>query len=194
MLQFKQSPINIVRSEVQDLDQEVVFNYSKECFTVEDTGLNISLIPATTHNYIIKHGMKFTLNEVHFHRPSEHHVDDQQFDMEMHLVHGGDHETVVYSLLLQMTADGETFGNPFSNIGNTIEINLSKYIPETCWDYHGSLTTSPFEEVVIWLINQQLINIDETEASLLNSYYPNNNRCLQPVNNRDVYTVCNCHQ
>lgn len=192
MIKFKQSPIDINTKEVVKLERKVKFHYQLEQFEVTNTGLNISLSPVSNSNYIEKNGKKYILSEMHFHRPSEHHIDSKQFDMEVHLVHDGDHETIVYSVLLQICKHGFAFGHAFDNIDKQVSIDLCNLVAETCWDYHGSLTTSPFNEVVIWLINQQMMTIDASQAALINHYYPNNNRCLQPVNDRKVYTVSNC--
>lgn len=192
MLHFKQSPIDIDSKKTIQIDKLVEFHYNLEEFHVMNTGLNISLMPTDSQSYIIKNDKKFHLSELHFHRPSEHHVDGNEFDMEVHLVHQEDHETVVYSVLLKIDDEGYDFSKPFENIDHNITIDLNKLVAKTCWDYHGSFTTSPFDEVVIWLINQTPQTICRKQAELINGFYPNNNRCLQPLNNRDVYTVCTC--
>lgn len=189
MLQFKQSPVNIKTANIKKNDHEVKFHYVEEQFHVFDSGLNISLMPTDAKSYILKNDRYFHLSEVHFHRPSEHQINDHQFDMEVHLVHQESHETLVYSILLNISENGFKFGEPFSNLSNNILIDLSRLSPRTCWDYHGSFTTSPFDEVVIWLINQDILSIDSEQASLINKYYPNNNRCLQPINNRDIHCI-----
>lgn len=189
MQQFKQSPINIITTQLSQLPQSVDFHYYREQFNVVNTGLNISLVPVKPTSYFFKNNLRYTLSEIHFHRPSEHHVDYQNFDMEVHLVHHGQNSVVVYSVLLNICEEGNDFGQPFSSIGEMIEIDLSSLVATVCWDYHGSLTTSPFDEAVIWLINQHPQTICQEQANLLNNYYPHNNRCLQPLNDRDVYTI-----
>lgn len=190
MLHFKQSPINIETEKTIAIDRNIEFHYGLEEFHVRDTGLNISLMPTNSNCYVIKNNMRFHLSEIHFHRPSEHHVDNHEFDMEVHLVHQESHETLVYSVLLKITEDGFDFSRPFENLNQNISIDLNKIVPNNCWDYHGSFTTSPFNEVVIWMINQTVHEIARSQAVLINSYYPNNSRCLQPANERNVYTVC----
>ncbi len=192
MLHFKQSPINITTIECQRSNLTANFFYTNEEFHVFDNGLNISLMPTNGSSYVIKNNKRYNLSEMHFHRPSEHQVDDKQFDMELHLVHQEDHETLVYSILLKIEDDGYDFSKPFNNIDSNITIDLTKLIPSHCWDYHGSFTTSPFDEEVIWLINKQESTICSSQAALINGYYPNNNRCLQPLNNRQVYSICAC--
>ncbi len=192
MLHFKQSPINIKTDTTIMIDRLVEFNYNSEEFHVMNTGLNISLMPTNAKSYILKNNKKYHLSEMHFHRPIEHHVDGNDFDMEVHLVHQESHETVVYSVLLNIADSGFDFGKPFENIDSNITIDLKTLTAKKCWDYHGSFTTSPFNEVVIWLINQESIDICSSQANLINSFYPQNNRCLQPINDRNVYTVCTC--
>lgn len=193
MLQFKQSPINIDTTQTPKLSQTVKFHYSEQRFKVIDNGLNITLLPSDTKCWIYKNQNIYPLSEIHFHRPSEHHVDNSNFDMEVHLVHHARFETVVYSILLTIDDDGYDFGKPFSSIDAWITIDLATLVPEKCWDYHGSLTTSPFDEVVIWLINHQVQSISRVQADLLNNYYPQNNRCLQPRGERKIYTVYTEH-
>ncbi len=189
---FKQSPINIKTKAVKDADMQLSFNYKPQQFHVRNTGQNISLMPLNNNSFIVKNNKIYHLSEVHFHRPSEHQVDYQNFDMEVHIVNQEDHETVVYRVLLAFEDDGYDFGKPFENIDRDIEIDLSKLVAANCWDYHGSFTTTPYDEVVIWLINQQVLTIEKSQADHLNKLYPNNNRCLQPTNGRDVYSICTC--
>lgn len=192
MLHFKQSPINIDTQKTVAIEHTVDFHYQCEEFHVMDTGLNISLMPTDSTSYILKNNKKYHLSEMHFHRPSEHHVDDAGFDMEVHLVHQESHETVVYSVLLRIKDNGFDFSKPFENIDTNIVIDLTRLVANKCWDYHGSFTTSPFNEVVIWLINQTPQTIATSQAELIGGLYPENNRCLQPLNGRGVYTVCTC--
>ncbi|WOO87296.1 carbonic anhydrase family protein [Mollicutes bacterium LVI A0039] len=189
MIHFKQSPINIDTNELMPLDRTASFHYELETFHVCDNGQNISLTPLDAKSYVLKNNHKFYITEMHFHRPSEHHVDDIEFDMEVHIVHQLEHETLVYSVLLNITDDGLHFGAPFSNLNADIDVDLSALVPNNCWDYHGSFTTSPFDETVIWLINQVQLEINRDQANLLNSFYPANNRCLQPVGQRRVYSI-----
>lgn len=189
MQQFKQSPIDIDTTKTINANHKISFNYFQESFHVMDTGLNISLMPINCQSYVIKNDKIYNLSEIHFHRPSEHHVNGDDFDMEVHLVHQESHSTLVYSILLKMDDNGINFGFPFANIDANISIDLSQLTPKSCWDYHGSFTTSPFDEIVIWLINQKPLTILTSQANALNSLYPNNNRCLQPINERDIFSV-----
>lgn len=193
MIQFKQSPINIETNKVLVSDLSVNFHYQTQEFDVIDNGNNIALMPIDSNCYIIKNNMKFELFEIHFHRPSEHHVDSHEFDMEVHFLHRGKVNILVYSVLLKISENGNDFGSPFTNVGTQTSFDLKPFVPTECWDYHGSFTTSPFDEEVIWLVSQTVQDIKQTEADILNGYYPNNNRCLQPLNERVVYSLCDCN-
>ncbi len=187
---FKQSPINIEQPFVQEKDIDITFEYRQQNFEVIDTGQNIALSP-TYHKSNIKIANKrYFLTEIHFHKPSEHHVDDRQFEMEAHFVHEGAFDTVVYSLLLKIDDAGFDFSNPFANINNTIILDLEPFICNSrLWMYYGSYTTSPFAENVTWLINCDIGLIAPALANDLTNLYPCNNRCLQPVGTRNVYFV-----
>ncbi len=190
MKQFRQSPINVVTEQTEFKEKVVDFHYHKEVFEVSDNGLNISLTPTTNNNYIGLKRNNVHLTEIHFHKPGEHQIDSELFDMEVHLVHQENSFTIVYGVLLKFSDFGYDFGKPFSNIGNTIEIDLNKLITsDKCWQYYGSFTTTPFAEQVIWLINKQTLEVNQAEGEILSSYYPCNNRCIQPVNDRVVFDV-----
>ncbi len=186
---FKQSPINIDIGNLQAIQKNIYFNYNNEQFHVFNNGQNISLMPTNCKSFITFDKKQFHLSEIHFHLPSEHHISSKHFDMEVHLVHQEDHETIVYGVLLKISNDGFNFGQPFSNIDQNITLELTRLVPTTCFHYNGSFTTKPYDEVVTWLINTDIYTISEYQAELFSVLYPNNNRCLQPLNNRLVSIV-----
>lgn len=187
---FKQSPINIETTLEIEHNCSIEFNYQNEFFLVSDTSLNISLVPKSCKSHITFEGKQYKLTELHFHRPSEHHVNGGHFDMEMHMVHQTEIDTIVFSTLLRQAPNGDDFNRPFSNIGKIISLDLSKFIPKKkLWNYYGSFTTTPFAENVIWFINQEPYPIDANEGNALSNHYPCNNRCLQPLNARKLFVI-----
>ncbi len=191
---FKQSPINIEPTATHLTTDELNFNYNCNTFTVDDSGQNIRLLPTAMPSTVTYNGLVFPLSEIHFHKPSEHTISGSYFDMEVHFVHNRLEQTLVYSIILNLTDDGYDFGRPFDNINNNIKIDLQRFKTQEYYKYFGSFTTVPFSENVIWIINKQHHNVSMHYLAKLDSFYPCNNRCLQPLNMRDVYSVCNSNK
>lgn len=190
MKQFRQSPINFNTCNTINKDKKILFSYHETNFMVQDNLSNIVLIPQEDSNYIEVEQRKVHLTEIHFHRPSEHYIDNAGFDMEIHLVHQENHFTIVYGVLLKLKNNGFDFGEPFSNVNRIISFDLNKLlVNSSCYQYYGSFTTTPYEEKVIWVVNKQVLPISTCQATLLSTMYPENNRCLQVLNDRPVYEI-----
>jgi len=98
----EQSPINLISTQCKHTvimgDEEYVHNalkfsypqFAKNC-TILNNGYTVQInIPSSNECTVNINGNVFKLVQFHFHTPSEHTVDDEQFDMEMHLVHANE--------------------------------------------------------------------------------------------------------
>ena len=83
----RQSPINIVTSEVQYKNlSPLEFHYQSIPLNVLNDGYTIH-IDAPEGSTLSVNGRVCKLLQFHFHTPAEHTIDSQQGEMELHFVH-----------------------------------------------------------------------------------------------------------
>ncbi len=85
----EQSPINIETSQVIDDEklEDLDINYKPTGFSLSNNGHTIQANPSTKDNSLVVDNKEYKLAQFHFHTPSEHQFNGQNFDMELHLVH-----------------------------------------------------------------------------------------------------------
>lgn len=204
-----QSPININTSTTEKMNTtDPVIHYNAITLSsVENTSENLKVSLSTTdkaNNYITIKGMKYELQQFHFHRHSEHNVNGEYGTMELHFVNKS--ETGAYAVLgviiksgsinsaLQTLIDGSPTTTGINAMTDTFY--LSSIMPSDTgkyYSYSGSLTTpnldsTPNQGPVTWIVFKDNIQMtgDQLE-DYANIYEEENFRAIQPVNNRTVY-------
>jgi carbonic anhydrase len=210
----KQTPINIVTSAALKANlKNIGFSYRNTPFIVSNTlhvvevgyepGSVIRTGPALSDEY--------TLQQFHFHAPSEHMINGQLADAELHLVHINSlGEQLVVSVLLRVDDrnanhlfDRIMFGAPIGVTEETEhdlhgEINAEDLLPKSrsFYTYTGSLTTPPCTEGVNWFVMAEPASISSAAVAQLHAIihlfpdyggYSNNNRPVHDLNSRTVF-------
>jgi len=139
---------------------------------------------------------KYSLLQLHFHRPSEHLIDGKNFPMEAHFVHrnarGG---LAVLGVLMN---PGEA--NPaFAKIVQTMpkkkgevaadkSIDVRTLLPQrlSYYRYSGSLTTPPCSEIVDWHLLATPIAVSDADIAAFAKLYAMNARPALKMNRRFV--------
>jgi carbonic anhydrase len=179
-------------------------------FDVENTGHVVEVVYDSGSSIKLGHDLTgvYQLVQFHFHAPSEHIINGQQFDAELHLVHKnilGQLAVVGVLLTMSDTATPGIFDQIVSTAPMTVStgskenqtLNASSLLPEdqSYFTYTGSLTTPPCSEGVTWYVMQTPVPVTasmiqqlHTAASQFPGYngYANNNRPIAPLNGRTV--------
>lgn len=192
----EQSPINIQSTVQRPLPLGI--NYHAGQYKVEIEKKTITLIPESNTNSINLQGTTYKLKQLHFHTPSEHLINGQQFDLEIHLVHEDhNHSVAVIGIFVEIGSQSKEFqkiGNILKEEKNVkvnrfISVNIQSFIPinSKYITYNGSFTVPPCTEGVKWIVYKKPIQFSYQQIKYYQKYYYPSNRPVQPLNNRILY-------
>lgn len=191
-----QSPIDLVAPTASELP-DIMFNYQPSGMSVHHNGHTIEVAPAE-ENWIEVDGERYELLQFHFHAPSEHTVAGKSFDMEMHLVHRNEAGTLAVVGVLIAQGDGNAAFDPLwaqlpdtPGVTNSLEnstVDAGDLLPgnRQTYRYDGSLTTPPCSEGVKWNVLTTPIALSETQIAAFKAVVHDNNRPVQPLNEREL--------
>lgn len=192
-----QSPIDV--SDATDLDlADISFNYGETALNILNNGhtIQVNTDEGSSINY---NAIGYDLLQFHFHHPSEHSVDGELADMEMHFVHRDPNSgnlAVVGVLLMAGEEDNAAYADIFNNLpaeeseveAMDIAVALMNLLPDeqTFYTYQGSLTTPPCSEIVRWLLLDTPVYLSEAQIESFAAIFEMNARHAQELNDRDL--------
>ena len=191
-----QSPVDIHNVEQRDLPA-IAFDYRPTPLTVTDTGhsMQVNYAPGSA---ITVDGERYELQQIHFHVPSEEHVEGHAYSMTAHLVHKNAQGQLAVIAVLLTQGKTNAFLKPiFDNFPapGTHErkvasstVNAAEFLPAThgYYTYDGSLTTPPCSEHVHWFVLKTPVEISAAQIQQFTRHYANNARPVQPLNGRVI--------
>ncbi|MCK2243509.1 MULTISPECIES: carbonic anhydrase family protein [unclassified Crossiella] len=148
--------------------------------------------------FVTAAGVRYDLDQFHFHTPAEHRFAGRQYPLEMHLVHrsaagkllvvgvplrAGEH-SVVDTVLAKLAPEcGQSVHIP--------SVNLNSLLPHNkhTLHYQGSLTTHPFTEGVQWYLAGEKTVSQATLSRFQGLFSHGNSRAVQPLNGRHFTEV-----
>lgn len=206
-----QSPVDLTADPIE-FGSILKTSYDGEgAFEIENTGSNFEVVyEEGNQNFIDISGEKFELLNFHFHLDSEHAIDGELTDMEMHIVHGN--ETTGVSVLTVFIEEGE-FNEELAPVFDAVaeelaaseefpeavefteETELAEILPgESGRYYNGSLTTPPFSEGLDRFLFDGSIEVAPEQIEVFEDFLgsldlESNNRELQLLNGRQFNEV-----
>lgn len=198
----EQSPIDIELADVKvDKTVEMLnIHYNLTPMTVLNNGHTIQVNDASGNNSILLDGVKYTLVQMHFHKPSEHQINGQNFAMEGHLVHKNSKgELAVLGFLIKEGQENKQLAEIWTKLPKeeiiqgsklTNPVDLVNLLPaeKKSFRYNGSLTTPPCTEAVKWTVLSAPIEMSKEQIASFGSIFPDNHRPVQSLYNRQVIT------
>lgn len=194
-----QSPINIPTAQtiVSDNLPEAVYFYNDFEMKIVDNGHTIQVNNSQENVYVTYNGIQYRFIQFHFHRASEHRIDNISSEMELHTVHqDADGNLLVFGYMIEAGAANAFLQTVFDHIpqekkveiATGVQINLTDIEPEddAYYTYSGSLTTPPCSAAVQFVIFKEKMQASEAQIAFFSSFYDNNIRPVQPLNNRFI--------
>ncbi len=192
----EQSPIDLTGGRAADLTP-VEFDYGRTRIAAENTGRTIQVNPDPGSGIVLD-GVRFELQQFHFHHGSEHTFDGVRLPLEMHLVHGtGRGSLAVVGVLFAEGAANAALApvwahlppGPAGSAAVPGSLDLAALLParRTTWRYRGSLTTPPCTEGVAWVVLTEPLTLSAAQIEAFATIYPNNCRPAQPLGERVLW-------
>ncbi|KAJ7551667.1 hypothetical protein O6H91_06G024100 [Diphasiastrum complanatum] len=168
--------------------------------TVLNDGHNVKIIRGG--GTLVFRGVNYSLTEFHFHTPSEHTLDGKSYPIEMHLTHVSESGAIAIVVAFsELSADDNSkFSQyfplfPHLQVGQPLHDVSSKIIPTPkdmfeYYVYEGSLSEPPCTENVLYTILKKVYFVSPRQVKWLQeAVNVHNNRPIQPLNSRTVYTT-----
>jgi carbonic anhydrase len=142
-------------------------------------------------------GVRWELEQFHWHTPSEHEIEGRDTPLEMHFVHTrADDAILVIAVLIDRGRENgaiETMFRDLPDLPNdsrdVSDVALRSLLPEqrVSFRYSGSLTTPPFTEPVRFVVLADSISVSGRQIRAFRELFEEgNSREVQPLNGRKV--------
>lgn len=196
----QQSPINITSSKPAKLD-EIEWDYESKLQNIINNGhtVQVNLQPGSEIEF---QDHDYQLKQIHFHTPSENHVNGKSYPFEVHLVHANKAgELAVVAVFFEQGEANPALTSLWQAMPmhagekvslKKVKIQLDDLLPKQRSYYHfvGSLTTPPCSEGVQWLVMQHPISASAQQIAAFKLALPSaNNRPIQALNGRQISSV-----
>lgn len=194
-----QSPINIeTLFTVPSSDlPEVSYNYTPFEMRIVDNGHTIQVNGPGENVSVTYNDVAYEFVQFHFHRLSEHQINTSHTAMELHVVHQDENgNLLVLGYMIEPGSSNPFLQAVFNHIpeeekveiatGITIDLTTIQPNNKNYYTYSGSLTTPPCTAAVQFVIFKETMQADPQQIELFASYYNDNYRPVQPLNNRFV--------
>ncbi|KAK6944055.1 Alpha carbonic anhydrase domain [Dillenia turbinata] len=205
-----QSPVNIVTDEAvpnKNLKPLRRFYSAGANATLVDGGPYIEVKFESNSGWLIVEGKNYTLEQMHWHSPSEHTIDGKRYPVELHLVHKtSEGDITVIGILFRYGGEDpilkklqkslkrlaeEGAGDEKAQVPlGVIDTKHLRRKTRKYYRYVGSLTTPPCWENVIWNILHKVRKISKEQVAALKAPlerdFWKNSRPIQPLNGRKI--------
>jgi len=203
-----QSPIDVIVNNAKSkILPPINFNYDETDLEVENNGHTIQANVMSNASVTVD-DKEFSLLQFHWHTPSEHWMEGENFPMELHLVHQDENGTfLVIGAFVVEGKNKDELDKIWTNLPEalneeegTVDVSgfqLNNLIPTSgkakTLRYSGSFTTPPCTEGVNWVILANPIELSSKQIKAFKDMFlkapefPSGvARPLQPLNRRIV--------
>jgi carbonic anhydrase len=199
----RQSPINFRERSITFARQlpQVRFSYPPTDVTLVNTGSPDEFatvraeVPAGAAHITIR-GVRWDLQQFHWHTPSEHEIGGRDTPLEMHFVHSRGNAVLVIGVFIERGRANRAIAPIFRDLPARADdtrlvpgVRLRRLLPDDrkSFRYSGSLTTPPFSEPVRFIVFADPITLSRRQIGAFRRLFDEgNSREVQPLNGRRV--------
>lgn len=189
----KQSPVDLkeqVKAELMPLE----FNYKTIPLKVLNNGHTFQ-VDEKGGGTLKFQGQEYQLVQFHFHTPSEHKMEGQAHEMEVHFVHKNDQgQLAVVGVMINPGKENAALKAAWDSMPKDAKdvevsgaaINAGDIMPNgrNYQHYIGSLTTPPCSEGVRWIVLNEPIEMSQEQIDTFKAVFHHNARPVQPMHDR----------
>ena len=195
----RQSPINIRKARLNKALKPLDLHFIAGPVTLENDGHMIT-VHTGNGSYLVNGGVRYELQRIDFHRPSETAVNGKLADLSLGMFFkSADGKMAI--LAVRMNADRDVTNPTLANLWTKlpaapgtsekitdIMVNPGGLLPVDpgYWTYMGSLTTPPCTEGVKWFVMEKVVDISREQLGSYTSIYKMNSRPLQSTHGRRI--------
>ena len=191
-----QSPINIDHV-LKTQHENLTFSFETGKQEIVNNGHTIQ-VNVTGNNQLILDEQIFTLQQFHFHTPSENTIKGKHYPMEAHFVYKNKAgELTVVALMFNNGEANPEIAKAWQQmpaevnnkiiLDKTVDINTLFPKKLDYYRFSGSLTTPPCTEGVRWIVLEQAVTASDEQIQKFHStMHHDNNRPVQPLNGRVI--------
>lgn len=190
-----QSPVDLGDAQRVDIP-DLVAEHRRAAVRIVDNGHSVQASVTGDAGGILVEAQRFELVQMHFHAPSEHMVDGDLAEAEIHFVHrDAQGELAVVGLLVVEGVSAPPAWEPYltaiesgPGVESVTELDWSALLPADLRTrrYLGSLTTPPCTEGVSWLVLEERLQMTPAQLDTLRSAHEGNRRPVQDLAGRVV--------
>ncbi|CAN5595781.1 carbonic anhydrase family protein [soil metagenome] len=191
----EQSPVDIP-ADAPVRAEDVAYDYQPSALTIADNGHAIQ-VDYDEGSSVVIGDASYHLRQFHFHSPSEHTLDGDPADMELHLVHASDEGALaVIGVLLVEGTPANTALEPIwahlpdapgpATLIEGVLVDAADLLPDdrSYYAYPGSLTTPPCLEGVTWHVLAEPLELSAEQLATFRELHDGTNRPVQPLDDR----------
>ncbi|KAA6461103.1 carbonic anhydrase family protein [Acidobacteria bacterium AB60] len=194
----EQAPIDIRGAHLNKSLAPLEFHYISAGVTLENTGNLIVMHPNPGSSMTVD-GVKYELQELTFHRPSESAVGGKLTDLDVEMLHkSADGKMAILEVRFTMNRDqpnavlAALWPHLPTKAGATEKVteyvNAGGLLPADrgYWTFMGSLTTPPCTEGVRWFVMEQTLTLSREQVRQFAGMFRMSSRPLQDTHGRKI--------
>lgn len=194
-----QTPIDIIDSQTKSMEYAIKFSYARNTANLINNGHTIQINMSGADSKLDFQGISYSLTQLHFHTPSENHINGNVYPLEAHFVHqSASGKLLVLSVLFNEGTTNKALATIIKSAPKTADasvkfsaFDIAGLIPSdtSYYAFTGSLTTPPCTEDVQWVVLKANMQLDKGQLANLQTLLHHNARDIQPLNKRVVYSA-----